>query len=175
MNLHESGTVSSMDQRSSYNDLHLQSSTWSNYKHHNTANCLVACTPNGVISYVSPLYAGGISDVELTRVSGFLQTLKGKDGKSIMADSGFTIKDQLKEVGVELNMPPFLDGRSQLLSDEIKAGRGIASLRIHIERAIGRIKQFRVLQVNFPLSVIRLFQQVAQSQVAILSFQGWDI
>ena len=84
------------------NDLHLQSSTWSNYKHHNTAKFLIACTPNGVISYVSPLYVGGISDVELTRVSGFLQTLKGKDGISIMADRGFTIKDQLKEVGGQL-------------------------------------------------------------------------
>ena len=109
---------------------------------------------------MSPLYVGGISDVELTRVSGFLQTLKGKDGISIMADRGFTIKDQLKEVGVELNMPPFLDGRSQLLSEEIKVGRGIASLRIHIERAIGRIKQFRILQGTFPLSMIRLFNQV---------------
>ena len=51
-------------------DLHVQSSTWSSYKHHNTANLLVCCTPNGVISFVSPLYVGGISDVELTRVSG---------------------------------------------------------------------------------------------------------
>ena len=30
-------------------DLHMQSSTWSQYKHHNTAKCLVACTPNGSI------------------------------------------------------------------------------------------------------------------------------
>ncbi len=52
-------------------DLQMQSSTWSNYKHRNTAKFLVACTPNGSISYVSPLYVGSISDVELTRVSGF--------------------------------------------------------------------------------------------------------
>ena len=45
-----------------------------------------------------------------------------------MADRGFTIKDLLEEIGVELNMPPFLEGRSQLTSDEVKAGRGIASL-----------------------------------------------
>lgn len=76
-------------------DLQLQSSTWSSYKHHNTAKFLIACTPNGVIS---PLYVGSISDVELTRVSGFLQELEGKDGISVMADRGFTIKDQLKEV-----------------------------------------------------------------------------
>jgi len=77
-----------------------------------------------------------------------------------MADRGFTIKDMLQELGVELNSPPFLEGRSQLTSEEVKAGRGIASLRIHIERAIGRIKQFRILQGTFPLSMIRLFNQV---------------
>ena len=27
-------------------DLHMQSSTWSQYKHNNTINFLVACTPN---------------------------------------------------------------------------------------------------------------------------------
>ena len=28
-------------------DLHMQASTWNNYKHHNTAKYLVACSPNG--------------------------------------------------------------------------------------------------------------------------------
>ena len=30
-------------------DLHMQSSAWSQFKHHNTFKFLVACTPNGVI------------------------------------------------------------------------------------------------------------------------------
>ncbi len=29
-------------------DLHMQSSTWSSYEHHNTAKFLIACTPSGV-------------------------------------------------------------------------------------------------------------------------------
>ena len=41
-------------------DLHMQSSTWSQYKHHNTTKFLVAFTPNGAIRYVSPLYVGSI-------------------------------------------------------------------------------------------------------------------
>ena len=120
-------------------DLQLQSSTWSSYKHHNTANFLIACTPNGCICFTSPLYVGSISDVELTRVSGFLQELEGKDGISVMTDRGITIEDQLKEINVELNIPPFLDGRLQLPADEVKRGRQIASLHIHVERAIGQI------------------------------------
>lgn len=37
------------------NDLHAQSSTWSNYKHYNTAKLLVGCTLNGAISFISAL------------------------------------------------------------------------------------------------------------------------
>ena len=61
-------------------DLFMQSSTWSQYKHHNTAKFLVACTPNGAISFISPVYVGSISDVQLTQCSGFLETLKDKPG-----------------------------------------------------------------------------------------------
>ena len=54
-------------------DLFMQSSTWSQYKQHKTVKFLVACTPNGGICYISPVYVGSISDVELTRRSGFLK------------------------------------------------------------------------------------------------------
>ena len=94
-------------------DLYLQFSTWSQYKHHNTATFLIACTPKGAVSFVSPLYVGSISDVELTWVSGFLAKLNDKSGISIMADRGFTIKDMLHDAGAELNMPPFMEGRAQ--------------------------------------------------------------
>ena len=141
-------------------DLHLQSSTWSSYKSHNTGKILIGCTPNGVISFISPMYVGSISDVELTRVSGLLEKLEGKQGISIMADRGFTIKDQLHAVGVDLNIPPFLEGRPQLPHEDILKTRHIASVRIHVERAIGRIKKFAILQGNFPLSMSRLANQI---------------
>mgnify|MGYP003417295476 FL=1 len=137
-------------------DLQMQSSTWSQYKHHNTAKFLIACTPNGAVSYVSPLYVGSISDVELTRISGFLTKLEDKPGISIMADRGFTVKDMLETLGIDLNIPPFLDGRQQLPYEEIEAGRTIASLRIHVERAIGRIKTYKILKSTIPLSMARL-------------------
>ena len=74
-------------------DLRMQSSTWSQYKHHNTFKFLIARIPNGAICFVSPIYVGSISDVELTRCSGLLDELKDKLGIAIMADKEFTIKD----------------------------------------------------------------------------------
>ena len=141
-------------------DLHMQSSTWSQYKHHNTVKFLVACTPNGAISFVSPLYVGSISDVELTRVCGFLTKLEDKPGISIMADRGFTVKDMLKALNIELNIPPFMEGRKQLPAKEVQEGRRIASLRIHVERAIGRMKTFSILKGTLPISMARLANQI---------------
>ena len=108
-----------------------------------------------------PLYVGSISDVELTRVSGFLTKLENKPGISVMADRGFTIKDLLSKLGVELNIPPFLEGRQQLPAEEVQKGRKIASLRIHVERCIGRIKNFAILKGTLPISMARLSNQIA--------------
>ena len=69
-------------------DLHEQSSTWSNYKHHNTCKFLIACTPNSAVSYISSLYVGSISVVKLTKTCGFIIKLEGKSGISVMTDRG---------------------------------------------------------------------------------------
>ncbi len=83
-------------------DLFLPSSSWSEYKHHNTTKFLLACTPNGAVCFISPLY---ISDVQLTKTSGFLTQLEGKPDIQIIGDKGFTMKDILKKLDIELNIP----------------------------------------------------------------------
>ena len=93
-------------------DLMLQSTAWSNYKHHNTFKFLIACTPNGAISFISSLYLGSVSDPALTQESGFFQKLEGIFGVSIMADRGFTIKESLAKIGIDLNLPPFMRGHA---------------------------------------------------------------
>ena len=53
--------------------------------------------------FVSSLYVGSISDVELTRESGLIRVLESKPNISVMAEHGLTIYDQLTAVNVELN------------------------------------------------------------------------
>jgi hypothetical protein len=106
------------------------------------------------------IYVGAISKVELTRVCGFLTKLEDKPGIAIMVDGGFTIKDMLKTLNIELNIPPFLQGRQQLSPEEIQVGRSIASLRIHVERAIGRLKTYNICKGTIPLSLARLSNQI---------------
>ena len=69
-----------------------------------------------------------------------------------MADREFVIYDELKELGVVLNIPCFLAGGDQLTAAEVKESQLIVSVHIHVERAIQREKKFRMLRNEIPLS-----------------------
>ena len=127
-----------------------QSATFSSYKHHNTAKGLVGIAPSGAVTFVSELYAGRSSDQKITKHCGILNLLE--NGDSLMADRGFDIEEDLP-ANVSLNIPPFLNGKPQLILKEELQTRGIASVRVHVERAIERVKNCQILQTVFPLSM----------------------
>ena len=134
-----------------------QQLTFSNYKNHNTAKALVGITPSGALCFISDLYGGNISDKKLTVECGILKLLEY--GDSIMADRGFTIEDVLPPA-VSLNVPPTLNDTGQLTENECTTTRRIASVHIHVERAIERIKNYKILHVipiNMHNSVNQLF------------------
>ena len=64
-----------------------------------------------------------------------------------------------EEKGVRLNILPFMENRQQLPA-EVQCGRGIASLRIHVERAIEHIKNYQIIGTTFPDSMICLADMV---------------
>ena len=76
-----------------------------------------------------------------------------------MVDKGFTI-DDLLPLGVTLNIPPFLGSDSQMAADDVVKTQEIASLRIYIERAINKIKNFHVWDGVVPLSLIGVVNQI---------------
>ena len=115
----------------------LQQLTFSNYKNHNTYKGLIGISPSGAITFISDLYPGSISDKQLTRECGILDLLES--GDSLMADRGFDIED-LALLGVRLNIPPFRKGKEQFNEHELVETRHIASLRIHVERAMEQLK-----------------------------------
>lgn len=135
-----------------------QSETWSDYKHHNTWKQLVGITPNGQVTFLSDLWGGQVSEKQITRESGVLDLLNS--GDNVMVDRGFDIKDIVPD-GVTVNMPPFLAGRDQLTASETEETMTIASVRIHVERAIGRIKTYHILDGNLPNTLSPYATQIA--------------
>ena len=77
-----------------------------------------------------------------------------------MADRGFNIQDDLTPLGVRVNIPPFLRGKEQLEPDELVETRRIASLQIHVERAMERIKNFHIFDRTIPSSLTEVAEQM---------------
>jgi len=131
---------------------------FSSYKSHATFKGLLSIAPHGVVSFVSSLYSGSISDVELTKVCGLLDLLEA--GDSVMADKGFTIEKLLTDRNCKLVIPHFLSSRGQFSDSEVIENDAITACRIHVERAIRRIKENRILQSILPLSLIGSSNQI---------------
>ena len=128
-----------------------QSACYSQYKSHNTMKGLIGITPSGVISFVSDLYTGSISDPEIVKKSGYLDNLN--KGDWVMADKGFTIQDDLATVGARLVMPSFLQSRHQFCKGETEHNKKVASLRIHVERCMERLKNWHFFDRPIPITL----------------------
>ena len=140
--------------------LNTQSCLYSSYKSHVTYKGLVGIAPSGAVIFVSQLYDGSISDKEIVSRSGFLKNELWSDGESVMADRGFTIHDELARVGVSLNITAFLGTRYYLTKAEVKASQTIASIRIHVQRAIQRIKTYSIIGNETPLTLHGSINQI---------------
>ena len=125
-----------------------QKTTWSSYKHYNTAKLLVGITPTGVISFIPPLWTGSTSDKEMVRSSGLVNYLE--EGDAVMADKGFLVRDLLAFKKIKLISPAYCRG-PRLSSKAVTHTRRVAALRSHVERSILKLKHFRFLSGVIPL------------------------
>ena len=128
-----------------------QAQTYSNYKSRNTCKVLIGCTPAGYPCFVSKAYGGKASDRFIVENSGFLDTIS--DGDTVMADKGFDIQDLLLAKQSKLIIPPFKrKSEKRFTKCKAKLTSQIAKARIHVERCIGRLKNFLLLKTTIPIT-----------------------
>ena len=127
--------------------------TWSQYKHHNTIKFLIGISPQGVILFISKVWGGRVSDKYLTKHSDFLKNIL--PGDVVLADRGFNIADSIGFYCGELKIPAFTKDKIQLSSLDVETATRIASVRIHVERVIGLLRnKYKVLQNILPLNYL---------------------
>lgn len=121
-----------------------QSLTWSDYKKCNTLKYLISCTPDGIINFISTGFGGRASDAIIVEHSGFLNILP--QNVAVMADRGFkNIAHLLSSKNCILVRPPSVSATVKLTKSEVFETKRIASLRIHVERVIRRVREFSFL------------------------------
>ena len=138
-------------------NLDAQKVTYSTYKSHNTFKFLMGLAPSGQITYLSKLYSGSISDRDIVVQSGFLDLIEPND--NIMADRGFNIRDLLVKKKANLNLPAYSAGQA-LPKKAVVKSRKVASVRIHVERGMKRLKNFHILNGVIPLQLKNSLDQI---------------
>ena len=126
--------------------LDVQACLSSDYKHHCTVKFLIVITPNGAVSWLSPLYGSRASDIHIVRESDFLGILEPFD--QVMADRDFKIKTDLAMKQYSLAIPPSAAKGTQMLSNDVKETSNIANVCIYVEQLNKRLKGFRILKLS---------------------------
>ncbi|XP_028176892.1 uncharacterized protein LOC114364789 [Ostrinia furnacalis] len=149
-----------------------QAMTWSDYKKANTIKYLISCTPNGLVNYISPGFGGRTSDTCIVESCDFIKTLKS--GMVIMADRGFKhVEQYLKKSNITLVRPPSVETGVKMTKSEAKLTKQIASLRIHVERVIRRLREFYMLKPHacVHLKFVKILDDIIVIACALINLQ----
>ena len=98
----------------------------------------------GVITYISGVYPGLISDKTIVQQSGLLNLLTVED--LVLADKGFLIQDLVPD-GVSVNISPLLINGA-FTESEARATKAIAKCRIHVKRENAELYDFKILRYS---------------------------
>ena len=127
----------------------------------------LAITPDGSISFVSRAFGGRLSDKYITNNSGFLQLIRPED--LILADKGFpTIK------GMDNIVRPPRAKRNQkhFTEAQMEETKKIAKVRIHVERAIQRLKVYKILSHRIPINLLSSIEKIFHICAALVNLQA---
>lgn len=130
---------------------------FSSYKRHTTVKVFISCSPLGSINFLSKAWGGRVSDVQIVRESNFISPQFHLPGDQILADRGFMLaEDFATKCSAQLITPAFTKGKKQLPASEVESSRKISSVRIHIERVIGLMKnRFTILKGTMPVRCVQ--------------------
>ena len=141
--------------------------TWSNHKNTNTIKYLIAITPTGAVNFLSRRWGGRVSDKEITMHSEFLKFLQY--GDLILAVRSVNIAEALAAHSAIFKISHITKGKSQISGKEVDNSRKILNFIIHVERVIGRIRKFPILQSTIPILQVHLLDNVMSMIAALVN------
>jgi len=116
------------------------------------------------------LYGGRASDSFITRDSGILEKLEFSD--AVMVDKGFLIEEDCDDFGIHLIRPPFLSQQKYLTKGQAMENELIAKARVHVERAIQRIKLYNILKHRMSWDLVGRADQILHVVCSLVNLQN---
>lgn len=135
-----------------------QSPTYSGYKSQSTFKVLLGMSITGEMVYISELFNGSVSEVEIIAKSGLLEKLES--GDAVIVDKGFAdLKPYLQKIGVKLYCPA-LDSDERLTKTDSELSRCLDFVRKIVGRKIEQIRAFRLLQGVMPIDISKQANEI---------------
>ena len=106
---------------------------------------------------MSPAYGGLATDrynVEDTNISS-----RFTPGFMVLFDKGFNVQDLFLQNQVKCELQPFLRSKRKFTRSEYH-GKSVARARIHNERVMSRLKEFRLLEHSLPINMIDMCDHI---------------
>ncbi|KAJ8673695.1 hypothetical protein QAD02_004957 [Eretmocerus hayati] len=154
------------------NSIH-QAASWSDYKQCNSAKYGISCTASCLINFISEGYGGRTSDTHLIENSCYLDKLPAHC--EILADRGFKRLSTLVQLHrCKLVSPASVKGDEKSSEEDVRLSRQISSCRIHIERVIERIREFRFLDIHSTVDnhYLPILDDIVVIVCGIMNIQG---
>ena len=149
--------------------LSAQATTWLDYKQHNTFRFLVGITPTEFISFLCSCYEGRTNDKFIHRDSRFYDLLERDD--EVTVHRRLQIQENLLLHFCRLVVPPDAGVQSQITKSEVKKTKEVTNLRIHVKRAINRIKCFKNFKGTIPVTMIPHVDDIISTCAVLCNFK----
>ena len=144
----------------------LNSLMFSNYKNTVTGKALIGISPHGSGLLFSDIFPGSISDSQITEETAVLEWVNPEH--ELMSDRGFAIQDYCAVKGIYLNRPA-QKSTEKFSHADVATNFDIASTRIHVERFIGRVRDWSILNAVWPLQRMDLLSSTWQTLCHIVN------
>ena len=139
---------------------------FSHYKNTQTGKALIGISPHVSGLLFSDIYPGSISDNAITEKTGVLSWLTPEH--ELMADRGFAVQDYCSIKGVYLNQPA-QKNLDKFSHGDVSTNFNFASTRIHVERFIGRVRDWSILDTVWPMQRLDLLSSTLKTLCHIVN------